>query len=167
MEEQIEAAGLQESKVPVLLGGLVLNRSEPMNEMISYWNELQSSLPHDFRLKIDSLGSYLRFKQEIVQKLEALGHMDPLLINAPSVQSEHNEEVMREVLANYFVFAGYVPPGKHSILIKAKNTNDSYLQKNIVIEPNALDYLGPFKLSPQPVDSFLRDWIYETHEERV
>lgn len=40
MEEQIEAAGLQESKVPVLLGGLVLNRSEPMKEMISYWDEL-------------------------------------------------------------------------------------------------------------------------------
>jgi len=57
--------------------------------------------------------------------------MDPFLINAPSVQSENNEEGLKVVLSNYFVFAGYVPPGKHSVLIKTRKTNKSYVHKNI------------------------------------
>ena len=96
-----------------------------------------------------------------------MGYIDPLLINAPSIQSEHNEDGMLEVFANYFVYAGYVPPGKHSVLIKTKARSDNYLQKNIVIEPNNQDYLRPLKLVSEPADSFLRDWILETHEERV
>ena len=40
MEAQIAAGGFQKSEVPVLLGGLVLNQSAAMKEMISFWEEL-------------------------------------------------------------------------------------------------------------------------------
>ena len=42
------------------------------------------------------------------------------MINAPAMPAETNEELdeLESVLAKFHIFCGFVPPGKHSIIIK-------------------------------------------------
>jgi hypothetical protein len=41
------------------------------------------------------------FRSELTQRLEARGYLNPLILNAPVIRSESNEEALRKELASY------------------------------------------------------------------
>jgi len=57
------------------------------------------------------------FKQELTEKLEAIGRLDALLINPPEAFTENNPNLEKS-LSGYYVFCGLVPPGKHTLIIE-------------------------------------------------
>ena len=96
--------------------GLHLDSHEIMQRTLDYVRELDSKLPEDFQLQYTN--ECLTFKQEILQKLKAIGLDDSVLINVPEVQSEYNEDALKFELQKWQVWGGFVPPGRHSIVIK-------------------------------------------------
>jgi hypothetical protein len=67
------------------------------------------------------------------------------LINLPNIQSEYNEVQLKWELQRYYVFGAFVPPGRHSIIIKAQNTS-SYVVRNMIVYPVTRDYNDPIAL---------------------
>ena len=65
------------------------------------------------------------FRAELTQRLEGRGYLNPLILNAPNIQSESNEENLRKELKNYSVYTAFVPPGRHTIIIKPGNESAS------------------------------------------
>jgi hypothetical protein len=79
------------------------------------WQEINDKVPSDF--KVTETVSKTLLKQEISEKLEAIGRLDPFLINTPEIVTEDNKNLITN-MQDILVFSGYVPPGNHTLIIK-------------------------------------------------
>ena len=55
---------------------------------------------------------------ETDQRLKALGFEEPLILNAPFIETQYaqNQDLKNE-LNRWFVFAGFLPSGVHSLIL--------------------------------------------------
>ena len=111
-----------------------------------FYEELNSRLPDDFEMK--HTAERLLLQQELYQKVEGVGHKNPLLLNVPNIESELNDVNKEWQIKKMFVFSGYVAPGRHTILIKrrceSENFDDAdFMMKNLMVYPNEDDSIPP------------------------
>ena len=99
-----------------------------MTKLIGFWNALNQQVPKNFM--VQQTVSETTFKQELQEKLEAIGRLDALLINPPEIVTENNTHLEQD-LSDFYVFTGFVPPGKHTLIVYQQG---NYYFKNILVD---------------------------------
>ena len=86
-----------------------------------------------------------------------MGHKDPLIINSPDVISEYNDLEYQFRIKQFFVWWGYVRPGRHSVVIKRRNaqatsvSDHEWLLRNLIMQPCDFDCANKIRFTDRMV----------------